>query len=245
MTCTSDLRGRKRRYGLSVLMMALPTLFIGVRPTYAQFGIAASLLLMLIRIAQGAATGEEAPGAWVFVTERVSQRRPGSAVGPLKHIDSHGAFVTLRNTWDLDASNPDSERCRSFVLCLALPSLGAGYVGLELGLLLMLWPTAGGNGYGFCSNGDIISLLLTCRSGLQMRVGLVVYMRSPKNCSCRLRPDRNRHTFPAWARFMGVRPHITSPTLSPVAITPRCGVVVPTLGHESFYLCGAFRGDRD
>ncbi|MFQ2270541.1 MFS transporter [Aeromonas enteropelogenes] len=78
-----DLIGRKRMFTLSIIMMALPTLLIGLLPTYAALGIAAPLLLLLLRILQGAAIGGEVPGAWVFVAEHVPTRRIGLACGTL------------------------------------------------------------------------------------------------------------------------------------------------------------------
>lgn len=78
-----DLIGRKRMFTLSIIMMALPTLLIGLLSTYAVLGIAAPLLLLLLRILQGAAIGGEVPGAWVFVAEHVPARRIGVACGTL------------------------------------------------------------------------------------------------------------------------------------------------------------------
>jgi MFS family permease len=78
-----DLRGRKRMFMLSILLMAVPTLLMGLLPTYAQVGVLAPLLLLLLRIMQGAAIGGEAPGAWVFVTEHVSPRHRNLACGAL------------------------------------------------------------------------------------------------------------------------------------------------------------------
>ena len=78
-----DLSGRKRMFLLSILLMALPTLLMGLLPTYAQAGIAAPLLLLLLRILQGAAIGGEAPGAWVFVSEHVGPRHRNLACGSL------------------------------------------------------------------------------------------------------------------------------------------------------------------
>lgn len=78
-----DLSGRKRMFLLSILLMALPTLLMGLLPTYAQIGVAAPLLLLLLRILQGAAIGGEAPGAWVFVSEHVSPRHRNLACGSL------------------------------------------------------------------------------------------------------------------------------------------------------------------
>ncbi|MDM5136713.1 MFS transporter [Aeromonas salmonicida] len=78
-----DLIGRKRMFTLSILLMALPTLMIGLLPTYAVLGIGAPLALLGLRILQGAAIGGEVPGAWVFVAEHVPARRVGLACGTL------------------------------------------------------------------------------------------------------------------------------------------------------------------
>ena len=78
-----DLSGRKKMFMLSILLMAIPTLLMGLLPTYATAGVLAPILLLLLRIAQGAAIGGEAPGAWVFVTEHVSPRHRTLACGAL------------------------------------------------------------------------------------------------------------------------------------------------------------------
>lgn len=58
-----DLVGRKKMFTLSILLMAVPTLAIGLLPTYESMGIIAPLLLLLMRILRGAAIGGEVPGA--------------------------------------------------------------------------------------------------------------------------------------------------------------------------------------
>jgi MFS family permease len=78
-----DRVGRKRMFTLSVFMMAVPTLAIGLLPTYAGAGILAPLGLLALRLLQGAAIGGEIPGAWVFVAEHAPARRVGLAVGAL------------------------------------------------------------------------------------------------------------------------------------------------------------------
>ena len=78
-----DRSGRKRMFMLSVLLMAVPTLLMGLLPTYADIGLAAPLLLLLLRVLQGAAVGGEVPGAWVFVAEHVPASRTGFACGTL------------------------------------------------------------------------------------------------------------------------------------------------------------------
>jgi MFS family permease len=78
-----DLLGRKRMFTLSIFLMAVPTLLMGLLPTYAQIGILAPLALLLLRVIQGAAIGGEVPGAWVFVAEHVPRRNVGYACGTL------------------------------------------------------------------------------------------------------------------------------------------------------------------
>ncbi len=78
-----DLSGRKRMFMLSILLMAIPTLLMGLLPTYAEVGVLAPILLLLLRIMQGAAIGGEAPGAWVFVSEHVPPRHRTLACGAL------------------------------------------------------------------------------------------------------------------------------------------------------------------
>lgn len=44
-------------FSLSILLMALPTLFIGILPTFENIGYLAPLLLLLMRVVQGIAIG--------------------------------------------------------------------------------------------------------------------------------------------------------------------------------------------
>ncbi|QSN63740.1 MULTISPECIES: MFS transporter [unclassified Caballeronia] len=78
-----DLLGRKRMFTLSVLLMSVPTLLMGLLPTYASLGLMAPVLLLVFRVMQGAAVGGEVPGAWVFVSEHVPTRHIGYACGTL------------------------------------------------------------------------------------------------------------------------------------------------------------------
>ncbi|MEB0047613.1 MULTISPECIES: MFS transporter [unclassified Pseudomonas] len=80
----ADRLGRKKVFSLSILMMALPCLLIGIMPTYAQIGYFAPLLLLALRILQGAAVGGEVPSAWVFVAEHAPAGRRGYALGFLQ-----------------------------------------------------------------------------------------------------------------------------------------------------------------
>ncbi|CAI8772752.1 MFS transporter [Pseudomonas sp. IT-P258] len=80
----ADRLGRKKVFSLSILMMALPCLLIGIMPTYAQIGYFAPLLLLALRILQGAAVGGEVPSAWVFVAEHAPVGHRGYALGFLQ-----------------------------------------------------------------------------------------------------------------------------------------------------------------
>ena len=80
----ADHLGRKRVFSLSILMMALPCLLIGIMPTYAQIGYFAPLILLFLRVLQGAAVGGEVPSAWTFVAEHAPVHHRGYALGFLQ-----------------------------------------------------------------------------------------------------------------------------------------------------------------
>jgi len=69
-----DHYGRAFTLRLSVLTISLPTLFIGMLPTYEAAGIIAPLLLMLIRMMQGISIGGEYGGNLIYLTESASAR---------------------------------------------------------------------------------------------------------------------------------------------------------------------------
>ncbi len=98
-----DMFGRKKVFAFSILLMALSTLGMAVMPTYATIGVLAPILLVLMRILQGAAIGGEVPGAWTFVAEHVPFRRVGFACGFLTSGLSFGillgsSIATIINT---------------------------------------------------------------------------------------------------------------------------------------------------
>lgn len=78
-----DKDGRKKMFAFSVFLMAVPTLLMGLLPTYAQIGALAPVLLLALRIVQGVAIGGEVPAAWVFVAEHVPRGRVGIACASL------------------------------------------------------------------------------------------------------------------------------------------------------------------
>jgi len=72
-----DKLGRKKALILSIFMMAIPTVLIGVMPTYDQIGIYAALLLILLRMIQGLSVGGELIGSVSFMVEIASQKQKG------------------------------------------------------------------------------------------------------------------------------------------------------------------------
>lgn len=74
-----DTYGRKAAMVIAVLMMAIPTGCIGILPTYAEIGIAAPLLLTLIRLLQGLSLGGEFSGSITYIVEHAPSHRRGVA----------------------------------------------------------------------------------------------------------------------------------------------------------------------
>ena len=72
-----DKLGRKRALQLSVMIMAIPTTLIAFLPTHAQIGLAAPILLVLIRLIQGVSVGGELVGSISFITEIAPKNRRG------------------------------------------------------------------------------------------------------------------------------------------------------------------------
>ncbi|MGY2048401.1 MFS transporter [Methylobacterium sp. JK268] len=75
-----DRYGRKTVFVVTVFTMSACTFGMGLVPTYASWGVGATLLLVALRFLQGLCIGGELPGAITFVVETAS-RRPGLACG--------------------------------------------------------------------------------------------------------------------------------------------------------------------
>ncbi|HCF2929421.1 MFS transporter [Pseudomonas luteola] len=77
-----DHFGRRRVLSITILLMAAATTLIGLLPTYASIGLAAPLLLTLIRCVQGFSAGGEYAGACIYLIEHApagQRARYGSA----------------------------------------------------------------------------------------------------------------------------------------------------------------------
>ena len=72
-----DKKGRRAAVISSVVSMAVPTCLMAVLPTYAQIGLAAPFLLILLRLAQGLAVGGEYTTSLVLLVEQALPSRRG------------------------------------------------------------------------------------------------------------------------------------------------------------------------
>lgn len=70
-----DRHGRRAALTLSVAAMALPTCLIGLLPGYQTLGIAAPILLTVLRLIQGLSVGGETTTSIVFLVEHAPERR--------------------------------------------------------------------------------------------------------------------------------------------------------------------------
>lgn len=74
-----DRFGRKNMLFITLMMMGLVSMGIGLMPTYDTIGVAAPLLLVLLRVVQGLAVGGEWAGATLMAAEHVQEKNRGLA----------------------------------------------------------------------------------------------------------------------------------------------------------------------
>ncbi len=90
-----DVVGRKYAFLVTLLIMGGATAVIGFLPTYQQIGIAAPIILLLIRVLQGLALGGEYGGAAVYVAEHVPDNKRGFYTSFIQITATLGLFVSL------------------------------------------------------------------------------------------------------------------------------------------------------
>jgi len=90
-----DLVGRKHAFLVTMLIMGGAPACIGLLPTYAQIGIAAPIILLLIRVLQGLALGGQYGGAATYVAEHVPDKRRGFYTSFIQITASLGFFLSL------------------------------------------------------------------------------------------------------------------------------------------------------
>ena len=90
-----DLVGRKYAFLVTLLIMGGATALIGFLPTYATIGIAAPIILLVIRVLQGLALGGEYGGAAVYVAEHVPDEKRGFYTSFIQITATLGLFLSL------------------------------------------------------------------------------------------------------------------------------------------------------
>ena len=90
-----DMIGRKYTFLVTIVIMGLSTAIIGVIPTYAQIGIAAPIILILLRVMQGLALGGEYGGAATYVAEHSPQDKRGAFTSWIQTTATLGLFLSL------------------------------------------------------------------------------------------------------------------------------------------------------
>ncbi|MEO8648052.1 MAG: MFS transporter [Acidobacteriota bacterium] len=90
-----DIVGRKYAFLVTLLIMGGATAVIGFLPTYSQIGIAAPIILLIIRVLQGLALGGEYGGAAVYVAEHVPDNRRGFYTSFIQITATLGLFLSL------------------------------------------------------------------------------------------------------------------------------------------------------
>ena len=90
-----DLIGRKYTFLLTLVLMGLSTFLIGLVPSYKAIGIAAPLIVLLLRLIQGLALGGEYGGAATYVAEHAPVHRRGYFTSWIQTTATLGLFVAL------------------------------------------------------------------------------------------------------------------------------------------------------
>src|SRR5499433_3613678 len=90
-----DIVGRKYTFLVTMTLMGLGTFFIGVLPSYAQWGIAAPVVLIALRLVQGLALGGEYGGAAIYVAEHAPADRRGYYTSWIQTTATLGLFMAL------------------------------------------------------------------------------------------------------------------------------------------------------
>ncbi len=90
-----DMVGRKYAFMVTLLIMGAATAAIGLLPTVATVGIAAPLMLVLLRLLQGLALGGEYGGAAIYVAEHAPAHRRGYFTSFIQATATLGLLVSL------------------------------------------------------------------------------------------------------------------------------------------------------
>jgi predicted MFS family arabinose efflux permease len=90
-----DLWGRKNTFLVTMLLMGLSTFVVGLLPNYATIGIAAPIILVLMRLLQGLALGGEYGGAATYVAEHAPNGKRGFYTSFIQITATAGLMISL------------------------------------------------------------------------------------------------------------------------------------------------------
>jgi len=90
-----DLWGRKNTFLVTMLLMGLSTFAVGLLPDYSKIGVAAPILLVLLRLLQGLALGGEYGGAATYVAEHAPDGKRGLYTSWIQTTATLGLFLSL------------------------------------------------------------------------------------------------------------------------------------------------------
>ncbi|HEU4622441.1 MAG TPA: MFS transporter [Burkholderiaceae bacterium] len=90
-----DLVGRKYTFLVTILLMGLSTFVVGILPSYASWGIAAPIILVVLRLLQGLALGGEYGGAATYVAEHAPHGKRGAYTAWIQTTATLGLFLSL------------------------------------------------------------------------------------------------------------------------------------------------------
>ena len=90
-----DLVGRKYTFLVTILIMGLSTFIVGILPGSATIGIAAPIILIVLRMLQGLALGGEYGGAATYVAEHAPDDRRGFYTSWIQTTATLGLFLSL------------------------------------------------------------------------------------------------------------------------------------------------------
>lgn len=90
-----DMIGRKYTFLVTILIMGLSTFIVGILPTYAQIGVAAPVILIILRLLQGLALGGEYGGAATYVAEHAPHGKRGAYTAWIQTTATLGLFLSL------------------------------------------------------------------------------------------------------------------------------------------------------
>ncbi|HEU4720085.1 MAG TPA: MFS transporter [Gemmatimonadaceae bacterium] len=90
-----DLVGRKYTFLVTIVIMGLSTFIVGILPSYAQIGIVAPVVLILLRLLQGLALGGEYGGAATYVAEHAPHGKRGAYTSWIQTTATLGLFLSL------------------------------------------------------------------------------------------------------------------------------------------------------